>query len=39
VKLQTVDEIMQMVGERIGRYLKLSICCFVEINETADTQW
>jgi PAS domain S-box-containing protein len=31
-----VDEIVQTVGEQLHRYLKTSICAFVEINQTQD---
>ncbi len=32
----SVDEMMQTVGAKIAAYLQLSLCAFVEINETAD---
>ena len=31
-----VDELMQTIGAKIGGYLNLSLCTFVEINENAD---
>lgn len=31
-----VDEMIQIVGEQLHRYLKTSICAFIEINERAD---
>jgi PAS domain S-box-containing protein len=36
VWLTTIDEMMQTIGAKIGRYLNLSLCCFAEINESAD---
>lgn len=35
VSLTTVNEIMRTVGAKIGAYLNLSACAFVEINEAA----
>lgn len=35
-QLNTVDEIMQTVGAKIGEYLNLSLCCFSEISEAED---
>ncbi len=32
--LNGIDEIMQTVGAKIGAYLNLSVCAFVEVNET-----
>jgi PAS domain S-box-containing protein len=37
VRLRTFDEIMQTIGGHIGNYMNLSLCCFAEINESADT--
>lgn len=31
-----VDEILQTIGEQLNRYLNISACAFVEINEEAD---
>lgn len=36
-RLAAVDEIMRTVGAKIGAHLRLSMCNFIEINETADT--
>ncbi len=36
LRLETVDDVMNIVGARICDYLKLTIGCFVEINEAAD---
>ena len=36
LSLPNVGEIMQTVGAKIGTFLNLSICAFVEINEAAD---
>jgi GAF domain-containing protein/PAS domain-containing protein len=35
-RLSTADEIMQTVGAKIGSYLNLSICAFVDIDEAQD---
>ncbi|HKQ72714.1 MAG TPA: PAS domain S-box protein [Blastocatellia bacterium] len=35
-RLTGVNEIMRTVGAKIGEYLDLSLCAFVEINEAAD---
>jgi PAS domain S-box-containing protein len=35
-RLTTIDEMMQTIGARMGRYLNLSLCAFSEINESAD---
>ncbi|MEJ7709204.1 MAG: PAS domain-containing protein [Pyrinomonadaceae bacterium] len=35
-RLTSIDEIIQKVGAKIGAYLNLSLCTFVEINEAAD---
>jgi PAS domain S-box-containing protein len=32
-QLRTADELMQVVGAKIGEYLNLSLCSFVEISE------
>ena len=32
----SVDEVMKTVGAKVGAYLRLSLCAFVEINETAE---
>jgi PAS domain S-box-containing protein len=34
--LTSVEDIMQTVGEKIGAYLRLSICAIVEIDESGD---
>lgn len=34
--LTGIDEMMQTVGARIGKYLDLSICAFIEVNEAKD---
>ena len=34
--LMSVEDMMQTVGERLGAYLNLSLCAFVEIDETAE---
>ncbi|MEO5713472.1 MAG: GAF domain-containing protein [Luteolibacter sp.] len=34
-KARSVDEMMKTVGASVGRFLKLSTCAFVEINEVA----
>ena len=36
VKWNTVDEMMNAVGEKLALHLQLSICAFAEINETAE---
>ncbi|WP_199312560.1 GAF domain-containing protein [Microcoleus sp. FACHB-672] len=36
IEANGVDEILQIVGEQLNRYLKTSRCAFVEINEQAD---
>ncbi len=33
--LMSIEEMMQTVGERLGAYLNLSLCAFVEIDESA----
>ncbi len=35
-RLARVDELMQTIGAKIGAYLNLSLCTFVEINENED---
>jgi len=35
-RLSTAQEIMQAVGERVGAYLSISRCVFVEINDDQD---
>ncbi|BAZ09397.1 multi-sensor hybrid histidine kinase [Calothrix sp. NIES-4071] len=35
VRATTVEEIVQTIGERLNRYLNISICVFTEINEEA----
>ena len=35
-RLAEPDEIMQTIGAKIGEFLRLSTCAFVEINEEAD---
>lgn len=34
-----IDEVIQRVGAKIGHYLGLSVCTFMEIDETADKRW
>ncbi len=36
LRLENVDDVMNIVGAKICEYLKLTIGCFVEINEAAD---
>ncbi len=35
-RFTSVDEMMRTVGAKIGVYLELSLCAFVEVNESAD---
>ncbi|MBL1179060.1 PAS domain S-box protein, partial [Pantanalinema sp. GBBB05] len=35
-RLTTADAVMQTVGEKIGSYLNLSICAFVDVDEAQD---
>ena len=37
VPVKTVEEILDIVGTKVVRHLKLSSCCFAEVNEAADT--
>lgn len=36
VRLRTIEEMMQTIGAKTGEFLNLSVCGFIEINETAD---
>jgi PAS domain S-box-containing protein len=36
IELKSIDEVMQRIGVKIGTYLNLSVCAFMEINEAAD---
>jgi hypothetical protein len=36
VRLKTIDELMEIIGAKIGEYLNLSLCTFVEISEDQD---
>jgi PAS domain S-box-containing protein len=37
-RLSSLDEIMQIVGEKIGTYMKVDNCSFVDIDETAEKE-